>query len=199
MTRALAGARRAHRIGEAETFGGVKDSFRLEPVFDFIRTLWLLNHRLETTSRHMMRTIGLTGPQRMLLRVVGSNPGIAAGALAETLHVHPGTLSSALRRLEARRLLVRTPDARDLRRIRIDLTPAGRRLDRPMDDTVESAVRAALAELPERQVWLARQVLRVVSRHLSGAGDSDLRRTRASPARRALRRRAALTSGALDR
>lgn len=170
MSHEPASAKRAHRIGEAGPFGGVNDSFRLEPVFDFIRTLWLLNHRLETTSKHMMRTIGLTGPQRMLLRVVGSNPGIAAGALAETLHVHPGTLSSALRRLEARRLLVRTPDARDRRRILIDLTPAGRKLDKPMHDTVESAVRAALAELPARQVSLARQVLAVVSWHLSGPG-----------------------------
>jgi MarR family transcriptional regulator, organic hydroperoxide resistance regulator len=141
----------------------------LEPALDFLRSLWLLNHRLETTSRHMIRTIGLTGPQRMVLRVIGRNSGIGAGSLAELLHVSPGTLSSALRRLEKKGLLTRRPDAADRRRILVDLTPRGRLLDRPTRRTVESAVRAALAELPPSKILSAKQVLVALARHLESA------------------------------
>jgi DNA-binding MarR family transcriptional regulator len=58
---------------------------------------------------------GVTGPQRLVLRMVGRFPGIAAGRLSEILHVHPSTLTGILKRLEARELLQRKADPRDAR------------------------------------------------------------------------------------
>src|SRR2546421_7190843 len=49
----------------------------------------------------------LTGPQRLVMRIVGRFPGIAAGRVAQILHVHPSTLTGILKRLEARGLLQR--------------------------------------------------------------------------------------------
>lgn len=112
----------------------------------FLRLLWRVNHGIERRSRKMQRAMGVTAPQRMVLRLAGRFDGISAGELAALLHVDPGTLSSALRELERRRLLRRAPDAADGRRVCVHLTAAGRALDVNAPDTVEGAVRDAMRQ-----------------------------------------------------
>ena len=116
----------------------------LTPVLDFLRALWELNHRLEVASSEMLRTRGITAQQRMLLRVVQHLEPISAGLLAETLHVHPGTLSTSLRRLEQRGLLSRQRDSGDGRRVHVSLTEAGRTLASVVEGTVEASVDGVL-------------------------------------------------------
>ncbi len=116
----------------------------LPPVLDFLRALWQLNHRLEVASSEMLRTRGVTAQQRMLLRVVQHLEPISAGMLAETLHVHPGTLSTSLRRLEQRGLLARQRDSGDGRRVHVSLTDAGRLLASRVEGTVEASVERVL-------------------------------------------------------
>ena len=52
----------------------------------FMRALWHLEHALERASKRMEDTLGITGPQRLALRVVGVVPGIGPTELAEALH-----------------------------------------------------------------------------------------------------------------
>lgn len=80
----------------------------------------------------------------MVLRFVGKRPNISAGDLATLLHVEKSTLSTALKRLETRRLITRNVDTDDNRRISISLTSAGRKFDHPAVGTVERAVRQTL-------------------------------------------------------
>ena len=54
-------------------------------------------------QKRMEQRSGVTGPQRLVLRVVGLFPGISAGALARLLHVHPSTLTGVLHRLRSLR------------------------------------------------------------------------------------------------
>jgi DNA-binding MarR family transcriptional regulator len=124
---------------------GVNDR-ELGETLGFLQLLWRVNHGMEQRSRRMQRTLGVTAPQRMVLLLAGRFDGISAGELAALLHVDPGTLSSALRELERRRLLRRAPDAADGRRVCIHLTPAGRALDVDAPFTVERAVRDALRQ-----------------------------------------------------
>lgn len=146
--------------------GGLGRPVHLDETLDFMRAVWLLNHRLETVSKQMARRIGLTGPQRMTLRIIGRNPGITAGALAEILHVHPGTLSSTLRHLEGKSLLVREADPHDRRRVLVHLTRKGKSLDVPSSHTVESSISEALAGISPGRVGLAREALLTVARRL---------------------------------
>jgi DNA-binding MarR family transcriptional regulator len=44
----------------------------------------------------MIGEVGVTGPQRLVLRVVGLFPGMSAGELATVLRVHPSTLTGVL-------------------------------------------------------------------------------------------------------
>ena len=71
----------------------------LGAVLDFMRRLWALDHALQSISKRMETTLGLTGPQRLVIRIVGHSPGISAGKLAELMHVHHSTLTGVLGRL----------------------------------------------------------------------------------------------------
>jgi DNA-binding MarR family transcriptional regulator len=142
----------------------------LGPVLEFMKQLWALDHGLQSVSKRMEARFGITGPQRLVVRIVGRFPGISAGALAEVLHVHPSTLTGVLRRLENRGMLLRSADARDARRALFGLTPRGRKMDTLRTGTVEQAVRRVLVRLPD-DIAPAERILSALSAELANSPD----------------------------
>ena len=132
---------------------------RLRGSLDFLQCLWRTSHALERRSRRMEKAIGLTAPQRLVLRVLGRFPGMTAGQLARALHVDPGTLSASVRRLEARGLVERRRDPVDTRRVTLGLTRQGRALDVPAVGTVEAAADALLATASPKDLAATVRVL----------------------------------------
>jgi MarR family transcriptional regulator, organic hydroperoxide resistance regulator len=132
----------------------------------FMRLLWAVDHGLRSLSKQMQARIGLTGPQRLVLRIVGRFPAMMPSELAELLHLDRGTLSGILERLVAQQLLVREPHHQDKRSVLVSLTGRGRLLDRETAGTVEACVRRALASVPRDQVDAAKLVLEAVAREL---------------------------------
>ncbi len=128
----------------------------LGPVLEFMRTLWALDHALQSASKRMESRVGVTGPQRLVIRIVGRNPGISAGAVSDILHLHPSTLTGVLKRLESRGIVERRSDPADARRALLHLTARGRALDDVRSGSIEFAVRRALGRLPSRTVQAAR-------------------------------------------
>ena len=124
---------------------GARAAYPLGPALEFLQHLWRLNHALERLSSRMGRTLGITAQQRLIIRCVGKYPGMTAGQLACVLHLDPGTVSAALRRLEDKGVLARRRDPRDRRRVTLGLTTRGRALDRPAAGTAEHAVERLLA------------------------------------------------------
>jgi MarR family transcriptional regulator, organic hydroperoxide resistance regulator len=148
----------------------VRGSRALPPLgegLEFIRLLWAIDHGLQSRSKRMAAMLGVTGPQRLVLRIVGRFPGILAGQLALILHLHPSTLTGVFRRLERRGLITRRRDPRDGRRAALGLTEAGRRLDGATADSIESELEAVLSTLPPRTIGAARDVLRALATRLS--------------------------------
>jgi MarR family transcriptional regulator, organic hydroperoxide resistance regulator len=141
-----------------------------DDALDFMRLLWGVEHGLTRVSRHMERSLGLTGPQRHVIRIVGRNPEISAGALARLLRLHPSTLTSVLHRLVRRGALARLPDPRDARRALFQLTRKGKRLDALRAGTVEERVRDALSRTPEPELAAVRRFLATLIRSLGGDG-----------------------------
>jgi trehalose 6-phosphate phosphatase len=133
---------------------------------EFMRLLWAIDHGLQRRSKRMAKTIGLTGPQRVVVRMLGRYPGISAGQLAQALHLHPSTLTGILRRLERRGWLTRRRHPRDGRRAVLELSPAGRRLDVESSGTIEATMKSALGRLPAASVRAARAVLQVLADEL---------------------------------
>jgi MarR family transcriptional regulator, organic hydroperoxide resistance regulator len=128
----------------------------------FLRATWALDHALQKASRRTEATLGVTAPQRMVLRIVGRFPGIPAGKLARVLHLHPSTVTGIVRRLTDSGLVTRWPDPRDERRVLVGLTARGRALDVDAPGTVEAAVQRLLDELgPERAADVAATLRRL--------------------------------------
>jgi DNA-binding MarR family transcriptional regulator len=149
----------------------------LGDVLEFMRTLWALDHGLQSASKGMSTRLGVTGPQRLVVRMVGRYPHISAGDLARLLHVHPSTLTGVLQRLEARELIERRPDPADQRRALLHLTAAGRRVDSVRGGTVEATVRKVLARLPPSQVKATMTVLSALAQQLT-SGETGSSRSR---------------------
>jgi DNA-binding MarR family transcriptional regulator len=157
----------------------------LGEVLELMRLVWAIDHGLQSTSRRMESALGVTGPQRLIVKLVGRFPGMTAGQLAEALQVHPSTMTGLLARLEAKKLIERRRDSRDRRRSFLGLTAAGAALDRARVGTVEDAVARALDRLPRGKREVAAEVLRALaaalrpaSRAALPAGSSRKRRKR---------------------
>ena len=141
----------AHELGES---------------LDFLRTLWSLTHELKAMSKRMRSRIGLTGPQRLVVRVLGQIPDLSASALADLIRLHPSTLTGVLRRLEERGLIARGAHPHDARRAVLRLTAAGQRLNKSSEHTVEAAVTRSLAKLDASTIRTTIRALEVVIANL---------------------------------
>jgi len=139
----------------------------LDPVLDFMRLLWSVEHRLQSTSKQMETTLGITGPQRLVLRIVTARPGLSAGELARIVHLHPSTITGILERLARKGLLRRERDRQDSRRIRLHGRAAAASFVAASSGTVESAVARALARIPAHRVRHAREVLSAIATALA--------------------------------
>jgi DNA-binding MarR family transcriptional regulator len=123
----------------------------LGPVLTFLSEWWALNHAIEKTSKRMQARIGVTAQQRMLVRVIGAFPGIMSGQLARVVHLDPGTISTAIGRLEHAGLVARRRDGSDGRSVSLELTARGRSLDVPDPQTIEGALARALKQTARAQ------------------------------------------------
>jgi MarR family transcriptional regulator, organic hydroperoxide resistance regulator len=126
---------------------------------DFLRLIWAVDHALQSTSKRMERTQGVTGPQRLVLRLLARFPGLTMARLATILRVHASTAGGIVKRLERRGLVERREDARDRRRTCLDLSEAGRAFDDECGGLIETAVRRTLEALPAQAVDDARATL----------------------------------------
>jgi MarR family transcriptional regulator, organic hydroperoxide resistance regulator len=159
----------------ADDAAGVSE---LPDVLQFMQLLWAVVHGLEKTSKRMSHEIGVTGPQRLVLRVVGLFPGLSAGDLATILHVHPSTLTGVLQRLVRQRLVVRVDHPRDRRRAVLRLTARGTHVNRVTRGTVESAIAEALDGVSDRDRMATRRVLARLADHLEGAASEGRNQSR---------------------
>jgi DNA-binding MarR family transcriptional regulator len=154
------------------------DAARLPDVLQFMRLFWAVVHGLERTSKRMSGEMGVTGPQRLVLRVVGLYPGMSAGDLATVLHVHPSTLTGVLQRLVDQRLLARANAPQDRRRAVLRLTRHGARVNAARQGTVEGAIAEALDGVSARVRVATRLVLERLALHLEPSETQGVARGR---------------------
>lgn len=115
-------------------------------VLEVMQALWAQAHALEARSKWMQRNVGVTGPQRLLIRYVGENPASSPADAARWLRLNPGTVSRLVAGLERSGMLRREPDPGGGRRQLLVPTAKGRKLARDPRGTVEEAVRRALGQ-----------------------------------------------------
>jgi DNA-binding MarR family transcriptional regulator len=133
---------------------------------DFLRLVWAVDHALQRRSKSMAATLGITGPQRLVVRIIGRYPSIHARQLAGILHLHPSSLTALLKRLERRGLVRGWSDERDRRRRLLGLTRQGQALNRVTPGTIEAAVQRMLETTARHDLDIARAVLDKLAREL---------------------------------
>lgn len=131
----------------------------LGEALEIMRVLWAVDHALHQRSKLMHRQIGITGEQRLALRLASHAPGLSAGDLASLLHVHPSTLTGMLTRLSARGYMKARADRRDRRRLQLEVTPKGMKMLKDAGTTVETAVSSVLAATSDDQLRTVRTFL----------------------------------------
>jgi DNA-binding MarR family transcriptional regulator len=132
----------------------------------FMQCMFQLVHSLDVRSKRMMQTLGVTGPQRLVIRHIGQRAGRTASELAAILGMHPSTLTGILARLETRGSIARERDEQDRRVSRFRLTALGKKIDRERRGTVEAAVRRALARAERGSVEQSVGIFQMLSHEL---------------------------------
>jgi DNA-binding MarR family transcriptional regulator len=138
-----------------------------DPVLEFLRLMWAVDHELHRVSKRMIGRLGLTAPQRLAVRFIGRQPGLTPGRLAELLHLDPGTVSGIVKRLESAGLISRVRSAGDTRRMHLTLTLTGQTLNRRRKGTVEAAVRRTLDGMSGADLAAASRLLKRLAAHLA--------------------------------
>ena len=138
-----------------------------DPVLEFLRLMWAVDHELHRVSKAMIGRLGLTAPQRLAVRFVGRQPSLTPGQLAELLHLDPGTVSGIVKRLETSGLVTRVRSGGDTRRMHLTLTAKGQTVNRRTRGTVEAAARRTLDEVSSADLAAASRVLRRLAAHLA--------------------------------
>lgn len=105
-------------------------SYRMKPAHAVsqmvLETLRQIGHAIDLRSRQLMKTVGLSVPQLLVLKAVADNDQAAIGRIAERVSLSQATVTTIVDRLEQHGLVVRHRDSVDRRRVRISATEAGK-------------------------------------------------------------------------
>jgi len=133
---------------------------------DVALDVWALAHSIDARSKWMHRTLGITGPQRLVARVIALAPGCSPGQAARRLHLHPASVTRLVAGLEASGLVLRERDRADARKLRLSLTPRGRKAIAAARGTIEGAAQNAIARTRRRDLVAARAFVRLLATEL---------------------------------
>jgi DNA-binding MarR family transcriptional regulator len=151
--------------------GAAQRGLRRVQTLELMRAMWALDHALHRVSKRMASTLGVTAPQRLVVRVLGEESADTPGALARMLHLHPSTLTGVLQRLERRGLIHRSVENSDRRRSRLTLTRRGEQINTRNTGTVEAAIEATLQRVSAQDSEAAVRVLLAVAATLRQMSD----------------------------
>lgn len=99
---------------------------QVDPLF----LVWIVSRSAEDLLGTVLAPIGLSGDELAIYSILNAAPGITPSELSRWMAAPPTSVSSYVKRLEARGHLARRPHPDDRRSYRIQLTPAGKRAHR---------------------------------------------------------------------
>jgi DNA-binding MarR family transcriptional regulator len=112
-------------------------------------------------SRRLIRTIGLTAPQLLLLQAIRNLGAVAISRLAMEVSLSQATVTTIIDRLEDRGLVTRQRSDCDKRVVHALLTDAGRELLKSAPTPIQEAFSTRFAQLPD---WEQSQILAALQR-----------------------------------
>jgi DNA-binding MarR family transcriptional regulator len=133
---------------------GPSDQQTIAEIMDGIRAVV---RALRVNTRAIEKQMGISLAQLWVLQILEQGPAESLNELAIATATHQSSVSVVVRRLVERELVTRTTVSADKRRVRIELTEAGRGLLGKAPPTVQVALVAALRRMaPERRKELSK-------------------------------------------
>jgi DNA-binding MarR family transcriptional regulator len=83
---------------------------------------------IDLNSKQLVKRVGLTGPQLVLLHFIQTVEKTSVGQVATNISLSQGTVTGILERMERRGLVTRKRSSRDKRRVIVAITDAGKKL-----------------------------------------------------------------------
>lgn len=80
---------------------------------------------IDLRSKQLSKNIGLTGPQLLVMRYVGQEPGVMVRQIADNVNLSAATVTNILDRLENRQYVNRVRSTEDKRKVGVFLTEQG--------------------------------------------------------------------------
>jgi DNA-binding MarR family transcriptional regulator len=106
---------------------------------------------LNKAYRKLLRPLGLTYPQYLVMLVLWESDGLTVSGVGERLFLNSTTLTPLLKRLEKAGLIMRVRSAADERSVIVSLTEKGRLLKQPALDVPYCVATAMAMPLPRLQ------------------------------------------------
>jgi len=103
-----------------------KDETSLMETYDQVLvSLRQIIRAIDLHSKRLERESGLTGPQLLVMQLIGSSGEITAGVIARNVSLSQATVTSIIDRLERKGLLRRERSTDDKRKVMVSLTAQG--------------------------------------------------------------------------
>lgn len=134
---------------------------------ELLRVMRSIEHHLQSASKVMARDVGVTGPQRSVLRAIAKQPGISASAVAEAVQLHASTIAGILQRLLERGLVSRIKSEDDARKAVLHVTEAGKKVVDTRSVGPDNAIKRALGRFGAGDVETTMAVLEAVAAELA--------------------------------
>jgi len=133
---------------------------------------------IDLNSKSLVRRVGLTGPQLVILKEIGKCREASAGRIAREVSLSQATVTGILERLSQRGLVARNKDGKDRRQVLLTVTPAGEELLAKAPPLMQETFVQRVEQLP---AWEQTMILSSLE-HLSEIMDTSALKT--SPADR---------------
>jgi DNA-binding MarR family transcriptional regulator len=147
---------------------------RREDIDAVVQGLRRIVKALESYSRDVEFSFGLTGPQLWAIKTLARAGALPVSRLAEELAVHQASASLLVSRLERRELLRRLRSKKDRRVVLLSLTRRGRQIAARAPDAAQGKLLHGLLQMRPNEV---RSIRRAVTRMVSAMEAEDVEST----------------------
>jgi DNA-binding MarR family transcriptional regulator len=107
---------------------GIKQGFKHSISDNVLIAIRKIMQSISLNSRSLVKRVGLTGPQLMVLKEVTDSGEVSVGEVARAISSSQGTVTDIVERMEKKGLVVRRRSDYDRRRVLVHVTEAGKQL-----------------------------------------------------------------------
>ncbi len=131
---------------------------------DVLIALRKIIQAIDLNSKRLVKQVGLTGPQLVILHYISTAKEISVGDVAKNVSLSQGTVTGILERMEKRELVVRQRSSHDKRRVLVNITEPGKQL---LDKAPPVMQESFLKKFKKIESWEQTMILSALQRLVS--------------------------------